>query len=248
MDTPEAAGAPASGPDQTQVPTQPVSRRGFVVAGAAVAGALAVGAGAFGRPAGVASAQVLSKQVVVADPSLCIGCLACEVNCSTWHASVGRSSLPRIRVMRTPDVKLSTAVAGMLPTRAGFTPQTCRHCPTAWCVPNCPTGALHVDASTGARVVNEKACIACGKCEVDCPVEWSGVRALRDQAISSKRVTYDPKTNTYAKCDLCQGRDGGPICVERCPVNAAIKSGYVKSDHPCLDLKTSTEEQWKQLT
>jgi Fe-S-cluster-containing hydrogenase component 2 len=24
----------------------------------------------------------------------------------------------------------------------------------------------------------------------------------------------------YLKCDLCTGRDGGPLCVEMCPVGA----------------------------
>ena len=227
---------------------EPVSRRRLVVGGLAAVGAAAVGVATLGRAATAAAAQQpLSKQVVVADPSLCVGCLACEVNCSTWHASVGRSALPRIRILQTAAVKLRPEVAAVLPGRAGFSPATCRQCPTPWCLPNCPTDGLRIDPDTGNRYINEAACIACAKCEVDCPVEWQGTLAHKGQAISSKRVVYDAKENVFVKCDLCIGREGGPICVERCPVNVAIKAGYIKSDHLALDLKPATEEQWKQL-
>jgi len=228
-------------------PAEPLSRRRLVVGGLAAVGAAAAAAATFNRAATTVAAQELSTRVVVADPSLCVGCLACEVNCSTWHASVGRSAVARIRILTDPQVKLRTEVAAFLPARAGNTPQTCRQCPVPWCLPNCPTEGLRVDPATGNRYINEADCIACGKCEVDCPVEFNGTLALRAQTISSKRVMYDPVKNVYAKCDLCIGRDGGPICVERCPVNVAIKAGYIKSDHLALDLKASTEEQWKQL-
>lgn len=232
----------ASGPDE------PLSRRRLVVGGLAAVGAAAVAAGTLGRAANAASAQdPLSSKVIVADPTLCVGCLACEVNCAEWHASVGRSALPRIRIMATPEVKLKSAVAAFLPARSGFTPATCRQCPTPWCLPNCPTTGLRIDPKTGNRYIDEEDCIACGKCEVDCPVEWKGTLALKAKAISSKRVVYDPATNVFTKCDLCIGRDGGPICVERCPVNVAIKAGYIKSDTLALDAKPSTEEQWKRL-
>ena len=227
---------------------EPVSRRRLVVGGLAAVGAAAVAATTLGRASSaVAAAQPLSAKVVVADPTLCVGCLACEVNCSTWHASVGRSALPRIRILATPQVALRKEVAAYLPARAGYSPATCRQCATPWCLPNCPTTGLRIDPKTGNRYIAEDDCIACGKCEVDCPVEWQGTLALTGEAIASKRVVFDPATNVYAKCDLCIGRDGGPICVERCPVNVAIKAGYVKSDHLALDLKPSTEEQWKVL-
>lgn len=230
-------------------PAEPVSRRRLVSGGLAAVGAVAVGAAVLGRAASTAAAaEPLSKQVVSADPTLCVGCLACEVNCSTWHASVGRSAVPRIRIMATPTVALRKEVSSHLPTRAGFSPATCKQCPTPWCLPNCPTDGLRIDPATGNRYINEAECIACGKCEVDCPVEWEGTWARNGgQAIASKRVVYDPALNVFTKCDLCVGRDGGPICVERCPVNLAIKSGYVQSANLCLELKASTEEQWKKL-
>ena len=249
MDEQQAPQDASLGPQHVETPPDgPLSRRRLVVGGLAAAGAVAVGVGAFGRAAtAVAAQQPLSSKVVVADPSLCVGCLACEVNCSAWHESVGRSALPRIRIMATPQVALRKEVAAYLPARAGYSPATCRQCPTPWCLPNCPTTGLRIDPQTGNRYIAEEDCIACGKCEVDCPVEWQGTLVHKAQVISSKRVVYDPLEDVYNKCDLCIGREEGPICVERCPVNVAIKAGYVKSDHLCLDLKPSTEVQWKQL-
>ncbi len=225
----------------------PLSRRRLVIGGIAAVGSAAVAATAFSRAASAMSAQQISDRVVSADPSLCVGCLACEVNCSTWHASVGRSAVARIRILTDKSAKLNSQLASYLPSRAGFSPQTCKQCYTPWCLPNCPTEGLQVDPKTGDRFIDETQCIACGKCEVDCPVEWKGTLAYKSQPIQSKRVLYDPQKNVYAKCDLCIGREGGPICVERCPVNAAIKAGYIKSDHLALELKPSTEAQWKQL-
>src|SRR5512141_322054 len=152
-------------------PATEVSRRRLVLGGLAAAATVAVGAASLARGATAAAAQQISNGVIVSDPSLCVGCLACEVNCSTWHASVGRSSLPRIRVMNDPTVKLNSRVAAYLPGRAGNSPETCKQCPTAYCLPNCPTTGLQIDPSTGVRYINEQDCIACGKCEGDCPVE-----------------------------------------------------------------------------
>lgn len=227
--------------------TTEVSRRRLVLGGLAAAATVAVGAASLARGSTAAAAQQISNGVIVSDPSLCVGCLACEVNCSTWHASVGRSSIPRIRVMSDPTVKLSTKLAGYLPGRAGNSPATCRQCPTAYCLPNCPTTGLQIDPNTGVRYINEQDCIACGKCEVDCPVEFNGTLVRKNEKIDTKRVTYDPELNVYAKCDLCRGRDGGPICVERCPVNVSIRAGYIQSDHLTLDVKKATDEQWKRL-
>jgi electron transport protein HydN len=243
------SGTPQDAPDLATdpQPDEPLSRRRLVIGGLAAVGAAAIAAGSLSRAASVVTAQEISDRVVVADPSLCVGCLACEVNCSTWHASVGRAAVARIRILTDPTVKLNARVAAFLPARAGNTPQTCRQCPTPWCLPNCPTEGLQIDPKTGNRFIDESQCIACGKCEVDCPVEFNGTLAYKAQTISSKRVVYDPVKNVYAKCDLCIGRDGGPICVERCPVNLAIKTGYIKSDHLALELKPSTEAQWKQL-
>lgn len=248
MNDPEITREAGPEPPVSPPADDPISRRRLVLGGLAAVGAAAVSATAFGRSANAVSVgEPISDRVVVTDPSLCVGCLACEVNCSTWHASVGRSAEPRIRILATSNITLAPAVAELLPSRAGFTAATCRQCATPWCLANCPTDGLRIDPATGNRYINEEDCIACGKCEVDCPVEWDGTLARTGEPISSKRVVYDASKNVYTKCDLCIGRDGGPICVERCPVNVAIRAGYIESDHLALDLKPSTKEQWEKL-
>src|SRR5512138_2130716 len=96
-----------------------LSRRRLVLGGLAAVATVAVSTASLARGSTAAAAQIQSKGVIVSDPSLCVGCLACEVNCSTWHASVGRSSLPRIRIVSDPSVKLAPKDASYLPGRAG---------------------------------------------------------------------------------------------------------------------------------
>jgi Fe-S-cluster-containing hydrogenase component 2 len=95
-----------------------------------------------------------------------------------------------------------------------------------------------VEPRTGARVIDPKTCIACGKCEQACifptPLESLAVGSQRFGQHS--RITYDEQLNVFAKCDLCSFRAEGPACIERCPVNIKIKQGLLKSDVMCLDL------------
>src|ERR1700682_6628743 len=44
----------------------------------------------------------LANGVIFPDPTLCIGCLTCEVICSQVHKAQGLSDLPRIRVFKDP--------------------------------------------------------------------------------------------------------------------------------------------------
>ena len=41
--------------------------------------------------------------------------------------------------------------------------------------------------------------------------------------------------------------EGGPACVERCPVNIRIKQGLLKSDKMCLSEPKADKETWNQL-
>jgi Fe-S-cluster-containing hydrogenase component 2 len=59
-----------------------------------------------------------------------------------------------------------------------------------------------VDKETGAVVINEKKCKACGKCADACLLDM---------------IAYSSSRNVYLKCDLC---GGDPKCVAWCPANA----------------------------
>jgi Fe-S-cluster-containing hydrogenase component 2 len=66
-----------------------------------------------------------------------------------------------------------------------------------------------IDEESGARYINPDECLRCGKCAAACPFSPSLIWSVEE----------DPGRRYY-KCDLCRGREEGPICVEMCPRNA----------------------------
>ncbi|SUX72329.1 oxidoreductase [Citrobacter freundii] len=87
---------------------------------------------------------------------------------------------------------------------------TCHHCEDAPCARSCPNGAIsHVNDSVQ---VNPKKCIGCKSCVVACPF---GTMQIVLTPVAKGKVKA-----TAHKCDLCQGREQGPACVENCPAQA----------------------------
>jgi len=217
-----------------------LSRRSFLRGtGAAVVGVAFVGFGFAETFKGAAFPSMAdSSGVIMPSPPLCIGCLTCEIQCSEVHKEAGLSSLSRIRVYRRDSVTVDPQVIAQFGNRGRFFQNVCVQCPDAPCVAVCPVKALHVDSKTGARVINPDTCIACGKCEQAClfPTPPESEAVASEKVGQQARITYDKARNVYTKCDLCSFRPEGPVCIERCPVNVAIKEGKVKSDVLCLDL------------
>lgn len=77
-------------------------------------------------------------------------------------------------------------------------------------------------------------CTGCGICELMCSLYHEGVQG---PALARLQVVNDPFTSDKARlkmqysrwkvgkrvaleCDLCKGREAGPICVEYCPTHA----------------------------
>lgn len=135
------------------------------------------------------------------DKSLCSGCRTCEIVCTVAHRGVASSELSNIQWRKNIMDGCSTDI------------YTCKQCPGAECVAVCPTGALHTDKETGARVIDESKCVGCQTCLNACPVNPSMIR-------------YDPTTNKCYKCDLC---NGDPQCVKFCPTGALQSSWVEKS-------------------
>ncbi len=230
---------------------QDLSRREFLATTAS--GVMAVGAlgiaGFDWFKAPVSPIDRLSSGVVFPDPSLCIGCLTCEVQCTDVHRKAGMAAVARIRIFNEPKTQVAAEIIKNYPGRGSFIQSPCLQCPDAPCVAVCPVNALHVESKTGARVINEQACIACGRCAEACafPVRSETV-ATNEMVYGQKtRIIYDPEKNVFAKCDLCYFRDGGPACVEKCPVNIRIRQGIVQSDHLCLDLPKSDTAQFEKM-
>jgi Fe-S-cluster-containing hydrogenase component 2 len=226
---------------------QEMSRREFIataVTGVFALGAVGVGGLGFFKP----SATPIDREssgVIFADPTLCIGCLTCEVACSQAHSEVGLSSLSRIRIYDEPKTVVDAEVTKNYPGRGNHLQHVCLQCPDAPCVPVCPVNAMHLDAKTGAREIDEIKCIACGRCAEACPFEVRPESMATEQLPKptgqKTRITYDPAKNVYTKCDLCSFRPEGPACIQKCPIDIRIKQGVLKVDagRMCLDLPKS---------
>ena len=239
-----------SGPDERAADPE-VSRRDLLKGAAPIVAFIALEAiGGVGIASGASPrSTALADAVIFPDPQLCIGCLTCEVICSQEHRRAGLSDVPRIRIFNDPEVKVSPVIQEAYPDRGSFHQEPCLQCPTAECLYVCPVDALQVEPRTGARFIREDTCVTCGRCAEACPFPISDEAHATNQLTlhQRSRITYAPEKDTFAKCDLCFWREGGPACVERCPVNIRIRQGVLKSDHLCLEAPKGDRQTWAQL-
>src|SRR5512139_1404472 len=116
-----------------------VSRREFLAS--ATASVIAIGSLGFSGPAWLSPPADpltrLSDGVIMPDPSLCIGCLTCEVACADAHKKVGMSDYSRIRIFNDPTVKVDAEITKNYPDRGNFFQSVCLQCPDAPCLPVC---------------------------------------------------------------------------------------------------------------
>lgn len=228
-----------------------LSRRNFFKqAGAGAIAVALVGAGVPGVIRGPAFPTLAQASgVVMPDPTLCIGCLTCEVECTDVHRSAGLSDVPRIRIYDLESVEVDPKIIESYGDRGRFIQEPCVQCPDAPCLVVCPVDALRVEPRTGARYIDEDTCIACSKCEQACvfPNLDDSLSTGSKRPLQTSRITYDPVRNIYAKCDLCYFREEGPACIQRCPVNVRIRQGLLDSDVLCLDLPPATQARFDEI-
>jgi carbon-monoxide dehydrogenase iron sulfur subunit len=231
-----------------------VTRRDFLRGAAPIVAFVALEAlgGAAIASAATPQALPLAKGVIFPDPALCIGCLTCEVICSQEHKRVGLSDAPRIRIFNDAAVKVDPVIQAAYPDRGSFHQEPCLQCPTAECLYVCPVDAVQVEPRTGARFIKEDTCVSCGRCNEACIFPTSDMAIATNQGQSqpqTSRITYDPVADAYTKCDLCFWREGGPACVERCPINIRIREGVIKTDpgRLCLAAPEANKENWNKL-
>jgi Fe-S-cluster-containing hydrogenase component 2 len=130
------------------------------------------------------------KRIQVA-PDLCRDCQACTLACSLYHE--GECSLSLARLVVSKDM-----------ARYEFHIAICQQCDSPDCIPACPTGAMR-RSGRGVVVLAEDECTQCGACADSCPFG---------------AVFCNEAQGRYLKCDLCAGREEGPLCAEVCPVGA----------------------------
>ena len=198
-----------------------ITRRQFLVGSSA----LGLGVAAFSilgcGSSGAAGASDAPRQVfvanslgmVVAEPTLCVGCRRCEAACVAYNKGIVQPSISNVKVNRN----LLFGVAGV--DINGFqrgegdygnfrvVQDTCRQCPhPVPCQLACPHGAIEVIEPVNARVVNVDKCAGCGICVQACP--W---------AMTSLTGPVNAVGTKANKCTLC---NGNPECVQACPAGA----------------------------
>jgi carbon-monoxide dehydrogenase iron sulfur subunit len=142
--------------------------------------------------------------MVVVNPSRCLGCRSCEVQCAVAH-SKSKDIQQIIRDGEKPGHRISVEAFGRMAV-----PVHCQHCEEPACVLACPTGALERKADGKPVLADRERCIGCSMCVQACPF---GV------------ITMSPDGKGVLKCDMCierlaQGIE--PACVEACPTKALV--------------------------
>ena len=169
------------------------NRREFL-AGAGAALSLGAVAGLAGPvlPAAAAPSAYPVAGRIEHDPSVCAGCGVCSLMCSLYHEGEANVNLSRSELVRDPF-------------EGTFSINVCRQCLSPSCYEACPKkdSALCIDAATGIKYVDAAACDGCGKCTRACPLSPARIKLN-----TGKKVAFN--------CDLCKGREKGPICIEYC--------------------------------
>lgn len=162
------------------------------------------------------------------DPTLCIGCKACEVACKEWnqlpddgytfsgHSYDNTGELGASTWRHVKFVEFEERVGAQLAGLAGdlgwmFLSDVCKHCERAGCLEACPTGAIARN-EVGAVFIQDDVCNGCGYCVVSCPF-----------GVVDRRPSPQPGAGGAFKCTLCYDRQIEglvPACAKTCPTES----------------------------
>lgn len=195
------------------------TRRAFLQGSSAVGlGAVAfylVGCGSDKQATSPRQVYVANAQgMIVAEPTLCVGCRRCEFACVAFNEGKVQPSIARVKVNRNSVFGVKGPGEGAVGARGEgiygnfrIVQDTCRQCPhPVPCQLACPHGAIEVVPPVNARVVNKDKCQGCGTCIQACPWEMTSLDGA-PLAAGTKAT----------KCTLC---NGNPECVQACPAGA----------------------------
>lgn len=169
------------------------------------------------------------------DPTICIGCKACEVACKEWNqipddgfawkgwsydhtGGLGASTWRHVLFIeedaaRGPQVAGPMAGEAEEPFRWIFLSDVCKHCEKAGCLEACPTGAI-VRTEVGSVYVQDDVCNGCGYCVVSCPF-----------GVIDRRPGRLPGAGSAFKCTFCYDRQAAgltPACAKACPTGSIL--------------------------
>jgi Fe-S-cluster-containing dehydrogenase component len=149
-----------------------------------------------------------AEGMLVVDTTRCTGCGRCELACTEFNDGRAQPSLARVKVSRNYSFGPRGQQAGVGRGMGEFgnfrmVTDTCLQCPhPVPCETACPSGALVLEPTTRARMVDVARCSGCRLCARACPWEMMG---------------FDAESEKATKCWLCKG---APECVTACPTGA----------------------------
>jgi formate dehydrogenase iron-sulfur subunit len=175
------------------------------------------------------------------DPSVCIGCKACEVACKEWNdvpddgytwtgnsydntGHLGASTWRHVMFVEQDRPKGNQIVGASSlgdslgnydddPFRWIFLSDVCKHCENAGCLEACPTGSI-VRTEVGSVLVQNDVCNGCGYCVVSCPF-----------GVIDRRPKPLPDHGGAFKCTFCYDRQKSgltPACAKVCPTESIV--------------------------
>jgi formate dehydrogenase iron-sulfur subunit len=175
------------------------------------------------------------------DPTVCIGCKACEVACKEWNdvpddgytwtgnsydntGHLGASTWRHVMFLEQDRQKGKQLVGAHSlgdslgkndddPFRWIFLSDVCKHCENAGCLEACPTGSI-VRTEVGSVLVQNDVCNGCGYCVVSCPF-----------GVIDRRPAPLPDHGGAFKCTFCYDRQKSgltPACAKVCPTESIV--------------------------
>ncbi len=167
---------------------------------------------------------------VIADPEKCIGCRTCMIACAVEHSN------ENIFYQNHEDINFNPKLE-VVKTAQVSAPIQCRQCDDAPCAKACPHNAI--SKQDNAVVVDKEKCIGCKNCMLACPfgaINLNDVEQGRLVDLSSipDNKLFCLEKMVANKCDLCQGSEDGPACVNVCPTKGLR---IVSEDDLCSSIK-----------
>ena len=174
------------------------------------------------------------------DPTVCIGCKACEVACKEWNdvpadgytftgrsydntGGLGASTWRHVKFVemdrqlgaQNTGASIRSATQQLAPGTNPFgwlfLSDVCKHCEHAGCLEACPTGSIF-RTEVGSVYVQDDVCNGCGYCIVSCPF-----------GVIDRRPAPLPGAGGAFKCTFCYDRQSAgltPACAKACPTES----------------------------
>ena len=130
---------------------------------------------------GLVSTRAMQEGLLVVNKDLCIGCVRCEVICSTVNDGAASTHNARLKVTR--NLMTNRNGVGMyVDLESGWScyPDTCRQCNPAPCMQRCPFNAISM--VNGISVVDPARCNSCGLCLPACPWQMISMNTVTGKA------------------------------------------------------------------